>query len=179
MMIFKILTVAGIAAVILSACTEATEIGVTEQNLFNETVSVNLSECETAENKTEWEIIVNDSPINLNGHYPYKENGVVMVPIYETSKALGYTVSQSSDGSTLTIDDEYIQKAILTNGSDTAAFEGNLKVIDMTREIKLSAPMAVYDDCAYAPAELFMEFFNDVTAYENSITIAPSKSTLD
>lgn len=62
--IFKILTAAKIAAVILSACTEATGIGVAEQNLFNETVSVNLSE---------WEIIVNDSPINFNDHYPYKK----------------------------------------------------------------------------------------------------------
>lgn len=176
---FKILIAAGIAAVVLSACTEATETGVTEQNLFNETVSENLSEYEAAENKTEWEIIVNDSSINLNGHYPYKENGIVMVPIYEISKALGYKVSQSSDGSTFTIDDEYIQKAVLTNGSDTAAFEENLKVIDMTREIKFSVPMTVYDDCAYAPAELFIEFFNDVTVDENSITIAPSKSKLD
>ncbi len=176
---FKTLILAGISAEILSSCTEAPETGVTGQSLFNETVSVNLSECETAENKTEWEIIVNGTPINLNGHYPYKENGIVMVPIYETSKALGYKVSQSSDGDTLTIDDEYIQKAVLTNGSDTAAFEGNLKVIDMTREITLSVPITVYDDCAYAPAELFMEFFNDVTVYENSITIAPSKSKLD
>lgn len=175
----KILTAAGITAVVLSSCTEAAEIGVTEQGLLNKTVSDNLSECETSENKNDWIILVNDTHIALNGHYPYKENDAVMIPICEVSEALGYQVSPHTGDSAFTIDDKYIQKAVLTNGSDLVAFEGNLKVINMSREIKLSVPITVKDDCVYAPAEFFTEFFNDVTVYENSIIIAPSKSKLD
>ena len=95
------------------------------------------------------------------------------------SRTLGYKVSFDETSETVTINDDYIQKATLTNGSDTAVFEGHLKVIDMSREITLAVPMKIIGGCAYVPSDFFIEFFNDVIVGEDTIEIAPNMKELD
>lgn len=127
-----------------------------------------------------WKVIVNEKTLDIDSsEAPFKEGDVLMIPVRETAEALGYKVSIDEASGTVVIDDDYIQKATLTNGSDTAVFEGHLKVIDMSREVTLSVPMKVISGCAYVPSDFFIEFFNDVTVGEDTVEIAPSMAELE
>lgn len=125
-------------------------------------------------------ISVNGSVLKLDASAaPYEEGDTLMLPICPTAEALGYKVSLDEDSGTVTVDDEYIQKVTLTDGSDTAVFEGRLKVINMSRETTLSKPVKIFGGQAYAPAELFEEFFNDVITQGDTVYISPSTVELE
>lgn len=127
-----------------------------------------------------WKVIVNGSTLDLDSsNAPYEDGDTLMIPVCEAAKALGYKVSVDTDNGTVVIDDDYIQKATLTSGSDTAVFEGHLKIINMSREVTLSKPMKICGDCPYVSSEFFEEFFNDVTVGENSVEISPSMVEID
>lgn len=118
-------------------------------------------------------IDLSDLPIS-----PYKEGNTVMVPLRKIGEALGYKVDWDPETNAITMDDEYIQKATLFDGTTTVIFEGRLKVINMSREIENAVPTAVYDGYTYVPLDFFKEFFNDTIIEGISISIAPSKSEL-
>lgn len=125
-------------------------------------------------------IIVNDKMVDLSDLpvAPYQEKTVVMVPLRKISEALGYQVTWNSETQTITVDDEYIQKAILLNKSNTITFEGKLQIINMSREIDIEVPVIIHNGYTYVPLDFFKEFLNDTTIQGNTITITPSKSEL-
>lgn len=110
---------------------------------------------------------------------PYAEAGTVMVPLRLVGRALGYTVSWDEKTGAITIDDHYIQKATLFNHSAAAVFTGELKVIDMSREVTDAVPTAIHSGCTYVPLEFFREFFNDTAFVNGVITISPSTCELE
>ena len=109
---------------------------------------------------------------------PYKEGDTVMVPLRKIGEALGYTVNWNPETRVITIEDCYVQKASLTDGSAFVTFESKLKVIDMSREIENAVPTVVRSGCTYVPFEFFREFFNDVSIDGTIITIAPTMNEL-
>lgn len=128
---------------------------------------------------SDWKVFVNGNELELDkSEALYMDGEILMIPVCKISKALGYTVSFDEKSETAAIDDNYIQKAVLTIGSDIAVFKGHLKIIKMDREVTLSAPIKKCGDCLYVSSEFFGEFFNDVDISDNIVSIAPSKSQL-
>lgn len=109
---------------------------------------------------------------------PYEENGTVMVPLRKVGEALGYKVDWNAETKAITVDDEYIQKATLFEGTATVVFEGRLKIINMSREMENVSATVVHNGYTYVPLDFFREFLNDAEVVGDSITIAPSKSEL-
>lgn len=145
-------------------------------------VKISGKEYEFGENGkliSNWKVIVNGNTLDLDSNAPYEDGDTLMIPVCELAEALGYKVSFDADNGTVVIDDDYIQKATLTSGSDTAVFEGHLKIIDMSREVTLSKPMKICGDCPYVPSDFFEEFFNDVIIGKDSVEISPSMMELD
>lgn len=105
---------------------------------------------------------------------PYDENDTIMVPLRKIGEALGYKVEWNPETKAITIDDNYIQKATLFNGSATVIFEGKLQVINMSREIENAVQTVIYNGHTYVPLEFFQEFFNDTTVEGAIIKIKPS-----
>lgn len=110
---------------------------------------------------------------------PYREGETVMVPLRMIGEALGYIVDWDAESGAITIDDDYIQKATLFDGTSAVVFERRLKIIDMSREIENSVKTVVHDGYTYVPFEFFREFFNDAEIEGSVITIAPSMCQLD
>ena len=109
----------------------------------------------------------------------YYKGETLMVPLCEVAQALGYSAEWDAATKTAVIDDGYIQKAMLTAGSKTVTFEGHLRIIDISREVELTAAPAVQEGTPYVPAEFFTEFLNEVEYGEGIVTIAPSVVGLD
>lgn len=109
---------------------------------------------------------------------PYLEGDVLMVPLAEIADALGYQVTVYPASGTVTVDDGYIQKATLHDGSAAVGLESYLKVIDMSRTIENTAATVILDGCAYVPLSFFEEFFNDVQVDGTVIYVAPSMCEL-
>lgn len=110
---------------------------------------------------------------------PYPENGTVMVPLRPIAEALGYTVAVDPENAAVTVDDDYIQMAVLTGGSPEAVFTGHLSVINMSRTVETAVPTAFYDGEPYVPLEFFREFLNDTAVEGTLLTVAPSTCELD
>lgn len=110
---------------------------------------------------------------------PYLENEVLMVPLAKICQALGYQVSWDPETGNITVDDGYIQKAVLHHGTAEAYFTGHLKVIDLSREVDNAAPTNVIDGCTFVPLSFFREFLNDAALEGTTISIAPSMMNLD
>lgn len=125
-------------------------------------------------------IIVGEKKFDINDfHYPpYYEGNLLMVPLRKIGEALGYTIEWDSQTGAITIDDNYIQKATLYDGTATIIFEGHLKVIDMSRKIESTERTVIHNGYTFVPLEFFKEFFNDTIIRENEIEITPSKSEL-
>ena len=125
-------------------------------------------------------IIVNEQALDLSDLpiAPYKEGDTMMVPLRKIGEALGYKVGWNSETKLITIEDYYIQKATLVNGTTSVIFEGKLQVINMSREIENAVPTVIHNGYTYVPLEFFQEFFNDTSIEGTTITIAPSKSEL-
>ena len=152
------------------------------------TVLIALTLCTSAvaaetpqESIAAYTIIVNDQTLDLSDLplAPYKEGDTVMVPLRKIGEALGYKVDWDSETGAISIDDEYIQKATLFNGTATVIFEGRLQVINLSRETENSVKTVIHSGYTYVPMEFFEEFFNDVAAEDMTIKIAPSKSEID
>lgn len=126
-------------------------------------------------------ITVNDKELDLGSlpEAPYKEGNTVMVPLRLISEALGYEVGWDTQTGAITVDDHYIQKAILKDGTAAVKFEGELKIIDMSREVENSVKTTVHDGCTYVPLEFFGEFLNDTVVEGEKITVAPSKCEIN
>lgn len=106
-----------------------------------------------------WKVFVNQKELGFDSsEAPFIEGNTLMIPVYKTAEALGYKVSFDETSETVTINDDYIQKATLTNGSDTAVFEGHLKVIDMSREITLAVPMNIKQDTIRVTQQFYPTF---------------------
>lgn len=122
-------------------------------------------------------IIVNEQTLDLSGLpcAPYREGETVMVPLRKIGEALGYKVDWDAQTGAITVDDAYIQKATLYNGSAKAVFEGHLQIINMSREIENSVKTVIHKGHTYVPLEFFQEFLNDTAVEGSKITIAPSK----
>lgn len=109
---------------------------------------------------------------------PFYDGETLMVPLRAVAEALGYTVGWDAETGAITVDDDYIQYAVLKNGSALAAFTGRLQVIDMSREVENAAKTVILDGRTYVPAEFFTEFFNDVTLTEEGLFIAPGTAEI-
>lgn len=149
--------------------------------VFSLCTSAFASETIQKEEVITYVIMVNDQILDLSNLplAPYEEGGAVMVPLRKISEALGYKVDWNSETAMITIDDGYIQKAVLFNKTATVTFEGRLQVINVSREIENVVETTIHDGCTYVPLEFFVEFFNDVTVENMTIKISPSKSELN
>lgn len=85
-----------------------------------------------------------------------------------------FTIVVGTETGAITVEDAYIQRAILLDGSETVVFEGKLQIIDMSREIKNAVKTTVHEGCAFVPLEFFEEFMNTTNIEGTTITIAPS-----
>ena len=124
---------------------------------------------------------VSDKAIDLSAipTVPYKEGSDVMVPLRAVSEGLGYTVGWDESTGEITVEDAYIQKAYLHNGSAEVKFDGKLKIIDMSRTVTNSKETVIIDGYTYVPCYLFTEFLNDVIIEGTEISISPSKVYID
>ena len=109
---------------------------------------------------------------------PYREDDVLMVPLRLIAEALGYQVGWDAETGVITVDDNYIQKATLYNGTTELVFESHLKAIDMSRTIDSVVPTVIHDGYTYVPLEFFVEFLNDVGEEDGVIFAAPSMCEL-
>lgn len=125
-------------------------------------------------------MVVNGNTVNpdIPAHSPYKDGDTVMIPLRAVGEALGYTVSWDADTEEITVDDCYIQKAVLKEGTNTAEFIGRLKIINMSRKTENSAKTVIYDGCTFVPADFFKEFMNDVVTDGTTISVSPSMCEL-
>ena len=100
---------------------------------------------------------VSDKAIDLSAipTVPYKEGSDVMVPLRLVSEGLGYTVGWDESTGEITVEDAYIQKAYLHNGSAEVKFDGKLKIIDMSRTVTNSQETVIIDGYTYVPCYLF------------------------
>ena len=119
------------------------------------------------------EIDVSDLP-----SAPYYVGDTLMVPLRRISEALGYSVGWNEETGEITVDDEYIQSAVLRENSRKAVFMGRLKVIDMSREIENAKETVIMDGCTYVPSEFFREFLNDVEVSGNTVSVSPSMAQI-
>ena len=92
---------------------------------------------------------------------------------------MGYNVTWDYDTQTVTVDDDYIQKATLKNRSCEAVFEGHLKVINMSRTIENARETVVRDGYTYVPLEFFREFLNETIVENGVISVSPQMCELD
>lgn len=102
-----------------------------------------------------------------------------MVPLRKIAEALGYQVGWDSETGAITVEDTYVQKATLLNGTEKVVFEGKLQIIDMSREIDNSVKTIIHNGYTYVPVEFFKEFLNDTTIEGTIITVAPSMCELN
>ena len=109
---------------------------------------------------------------------PYYEDGVLMVPLRLIAEGLGYRVGWDAETGAITVDDDYIQKATLYNGTAEVVFESHLKAIDMSRTIVNAVPTVIHDGYTYVPLAFFTEFLNDVSEEDGTILVAPSMCEL-
>lgn len=125
-------------------------------------------------------IIVNEQMLDFTDlpTAPYKEGDTMMVPLRRIGEALGYQVDWDSETKAATIEDRYIQRATLFDGSAVVVFQGKLQIIDMSREIENALPTVIHDGVVYVPLEFFEEFFNDIKWEDRIVTIAPSTNEL-
>lgn len=132
--------------------------------------------CFAAEADAAYTISVSGHTLDLSGLpvAPYAQDGTIMVPLRKIGEALGYKIGWDAKTGAITVDDEYIQKATLYDGTAVVVFEGKLSVINMSREIENSVETVIYGGCTYVPLEFFQEFFNDTAVEGTAVTIAPS-----
>lgn len=123
--------------------------------------------------------------MNVNGKrlstkaQPYLSGKALMVPLEDTAAALGYLCCADDNGA-VTVDDDYIQKARITAGSDEVEFTGLLSVIDLSRDITMETPAEEKGGVIYVPLSFWEEFFNDTScSSDNVITISPSMCYID
>lgn len=117
-------------------------------------------------------------PLDGLSRQPYREGDVLMVPLRRIAEALGYRVSWDGKTGAITVDDDYIQKATLYNGTTEVVFDSHLKIIDMSRTVDSAVPVMIHDGCTYVPLDFFTEFFNDVSEENGVIFVAPSMNEL-
>lgn len=144
--------------------------------LFSLHVSAFAAETDTAEAASPYTIIAGEQTLDLSDlpQAPYKDGNTVMVPLRKIAEALGYQVDWDPETGAITVEDTYVQKATLFDGTEKVVFEGKLQIIDMSREIENAAKTAVYNGYTYVPFEFFKEFLNDATIEGTMITVAPS-----
>ena len=135
----------------------------------------------TLEPPTAYTLTVSGKELDLSGlpKAPHEEEGVLMVPLRLIGEALGYTVDWDPESGAITVDDGYIQKATLFDGSAAVSFKGHLKVIDMTHPWENDAPTACHEGCTYVPLTFFETFFNDVSLQNGRISVSPSMAELN
>ena len=133
------------------------------------------------EEKHEYSLTVNGQDTGLSDlPVPiYEKDGSVMVPLRKIGQALGYKADWDEKTGDIIIDDGYIQKAVLHDGSENVEFIGRLKVINMSREIQNSVPTEIHGGCTYVALEFFREFFNDTSFDGTNINVEPSKCYID
>ena len=139
------------------------------------------AEMDTAEPASTYTVIVGEQTIDLSDlpRVPYKEGNTIMVPLRKIAEALGYQVGWDSETGAITVEDTYVQKATLLDGTEKVVFEGKLQIIDMSREIDNSVKTIIHNGYTYVPVEFFKEFLNDTTIEGTIITVAPSMCELN
>ena len=139
------------------------------------------AEMDIAEPALTYTVIVGEQTIDLSDlpRVPYKEENTIMVPLRKIAEALGYQVGWDFETGAITVEDTYVQKATLLNGTERVVFEGKLQIIDMSREIDNSVKTIIHNGYTYVPVEFFKEFLNDTTIEGTIITVAPSMCELN
>lgn len=150
-------------------------------SLISMKIPAYAAEVNTPEAAPAYTILVGEQPLDLRDlpYAPYKEGSTVMVPLRKIAEALGYQVSWDSDTGAITVEDTYVQKATLFDGTEKVVFEGKLQIINMSREVENAVKTVIHDGCAYVPLEFFQEFFNDTTVEGTTVTVAPSMCELN
>ena len=133
------------------------------------------AEIDTTATPSAYTIIAGEQTLDLSDlpQAPYEEENTIMVPLSKIAKALGYQVRWDPKTGAITVEDAYVQKATLLNGTEKVVFEGKLQIIDLSREIDNSVKTTIHNGCTYVPLEFFQEFLNDTTIEGTRITVAP------
>ena len=166
---------------VLSMAISAAAYGALQDKpLSGESYAAESTSSEKAEKEYNVLIGLDKRELNTDGlpMKAYSEDGVVMVPLRRVSEALGYVVDWNPENGEITVDDDYIQSAVLRHNSKNVIFSGKLKVIDMSRETENIRETVIINGCTYVPAAFFREFLNDVTVTGNTVIITPSMAEL-
>lgn len=149
-------------------------------SIFSMTLPLGAAQAKPSQEASSFTIVVGTEALDLDGLpcAPYYEGDTLMVPLELIAKALGYQVERDAETGAVTVEDAYVQRAILLDGSETVVFEGKLKIIDMSREIKNAVKTTVHQGCTFVPLEFFEEFLNTTSIDGTTITIAPSMCEL-
>lgn len=100
------------------------------------------------------------------------------MPLRKAAEALGYTVTWVGKTQEIQVEDS-IQRAVLTNGAQSAAFHGKLQVVDLSRQVALPVAAVIFDGRTYVPLAFFSEFFDDVSLESGVVSISPQMCHLD
>jgi len=71
-----------------------------------------------------------------------------------------------------------IQWVLVKSGSQAVQFTGKLKIINLTQEVDLPAPVQTHKGVTYVPASLFEPFFNEVVVKDGNVSISAQLSTI-
>lgn len=138
------------------------------------------AETKTAEAEPAYTIVVGGQALDLGDLpcAPYWEGDTLMVPLRKIAEALGYQVDWDPETGAVTVEDAYVQKAVLFDGTEQVVFEGKLQIINMDREVSAAAKTVIHSGYTYVPLEFFQEFINDTAVDGTVITVAPSMCEL-
>lgn len=120
-------------------------------------------------------LLANGKEVTLSKPMYFEEN-TLMVPLRAASEALGYTVGWDAETGAITVEDEYIQKATLYNGSNEVTFKGKEKMVTMDRKVENTKATVIHDGTTFVPIGFFTEFTNDVNVNAQTAHIAAQKA---
>lgn len=148
--------------------------------LISLSVPASAAKVDTPEVTPTYTIIAGEQTLDLSDlpQVPYKEGNTIMVPLRKVAEALGYQVGWDAETGAITVEDTYVQKATLFNGTEQVVFEGKLQIIDMSRKINNSVKTIIHNGYTYVPLEFFDEFLNDTAIEGTTITVRPSTCEL-
>lgn len=141
--------------------------------LGTETVSEDALKADPAAIK----LFANGKEVTLSKPMYFEEN-TLMVPLRAVSEALGYTVGWDAETGAITVEDEYIQKATLHNGSNEVTFKGKVIIVTMDRKVENAKATVIHDGTTFVPIGFFTEFMNDVNVNAQTANVDAQKAEI-
>lgn len=74
--------------------------------------------------------------------------------------------------------EDSVQSALVKDRMTQAKFTGKLKIINLSQDVELTAPVQTQKGITYVPASFFEPFFNDVVVNDGNVSISAQVSTI-